>query len=195
MSELDVKLDANQPASGERHLPWPMIRHQNELLRAAEMQLQGKKVHALQGKKVGEILNAVDAIDAKTLQAVERHHSIKKAHSKPIGELLVQMADELIRALYVQSGVLMVDLALVRLPRDLFSLISVDEARAKMAIPVGTFNKALYLAVGDPEHFPDKQYFAMKAQLAIKLVYASQRDIQSFLDTGLGDWTSSVWID
>ncbi len=180
-----------------KHAHWPVIRHQNELLQIAQVQLNGGRVYALQGKKIGEILNTLGVIDSQTLHAVEQHHDTKKAKSKPIGELLIHMgfidAEELTRTLCVQSGILMVALPFIQVPRDLLNLIPIEQAKIKKAIPVGAYNKSLYLAVSAPTTFADKQHFSILTKLNIKLVYAPQHEIQFFLDSTWSELISDMW--
>jgi hypothetical protein len=196
-NKVNQTSQAGESHAEVKHVHWPVIRHQNELLQNAEIQVNGGRVYALQGKKIGEILNGLGVIDSQTLHAVEHHHNTKKTKSKPIGELLVHMGfintEELTRALCVQSGVLMVALPFLQVPRDLLSLIPIEQAKIKKAIPVGTFNKSLYLAVTDPSTFADKQHFALFTTLNIKLVYAPLDEIQTFLDTTWSDMISSIW--
>jgi hypothetical protein len=199
MSNNDVSQtkQTGEPQAEVKHAHWPVIRHQNELLQIAQTQLNGGRVYALQGKKIGEILNTLGVIDTQTLHAVEQHHNTKKARSKPIGELLIHMgfidAEELTRALCVQSGILMVALPLIQVPRDLLSLIPIQQAKIKKTIPVGTYNKSLYLAVSNPATFADTQHFAILTKLNIKLVYAPPHEIQFFLDSTWSELISDMW--
>lgn len=196
MSDGNPKSEGSSPEA--RRILWPVIRHQSELIRAAEIHLNGGREYALQSKKIGEILKALGVIDQQTLLAVEHHHQTKKAKSKPIGELLIHMGiinrEELTRALCIQSGVLMVDLMLINIPRDLLNLIPIEQAKIKKVVPVGTVNKALYLAVPDPATFPDKQHFALLTKLSIILVYAPLHEIQTFLDTQWSGLISTDWV-
>lgn len=196
-NNVNQTTQTGEPQAEVKHAHWPVIRHQNELLQIAQVQLNGSRVYALQGEKIGEILNTLGAIDSQTLHAVEQHHSTKKIRSKPIGELLIHMgfidAEELTRALCVQSGILMVALPFIQVPRDLLSLVPIEQAKIKKAIPVGTFNKSLYLAVSEPATFADKQHFAILTKLNIKLVYAPQHEIQFFLDNTWSELISDMW--
>jgi Type II secretion system (T2SS), protein E, N-terminal domain len=199
LGENDEKYATQKDAAhiGERPIVWPVIRHQNELSEIAEIHRNGGRIYALQGKKIGEILNSLGVIDAKTLQAIERHHQAKKVKGKLIGQLLVHMEEigqeELTRVLCIQSGVPMVDLLLINIPPHILGLIPIEQAKAKKVIPVGVFNKSLYLAVADPATFSEKHHFAILTNLSIKPTFAPMHEIQLFLDTKWAG-SSDIWL-
>lgn len=180
------------PAVGVKHVSWPMVRTQKELSDIAEKQLGGNPVYALQGKKIGEILNALGAIDEKTLHAVEQHHATKKIKGKPIGQLLIQMeiieAEVLTRALCIQTGVPMIDLLAIHIPPDVLGRVPNEKALEKQVIPVGVYHKTLYLAVADPATFADQNDFAFITKLKIKPVFSPPYAIDTFLNT---KWTGT----
>ena len=62
------------PPVETKQISWPVIRTQKELSSTAEMHRSGGRVYALQGKKIGEILNLLGVIDDKTLLAVGNHY-------------------------------------------------------------------------------------------------------------------------
>ncbi len=174
-----------------------MIRTQKELSQTAEAHHNGRSVYALQGKKIGEILNSLGVIDDKTLLAVEQHHNTKKNNSKPIGQLLVHMgiieAEVLTRALCIQSGMPMVDLLAINIPYDILDRIPTQEAAAKKVVPVGVYNKSLYLAVADPATFADRNHFAFITKLNIKPVFSPLHEIDTFLSTKWTGASSDFW--
>lgn len=185
------------PPVGVRQISWPVIRTQNELSKTAEMHRSGGHVYALQGKKIGEILNSLGVIDNKTLLAVEQHHNTNKIKGKPIGQLLVHMgiieAEVLTRALCIQSGVPMVDVLSINIPYDILDRIPYENAQEKKIIPVGVYNKALYLAVADPATFSEQHHFAFITKLNIKPVFSPLHEIETFLNTKWTGTGSEIW--
>jgi hypothetical protein len=185
------------PPVGARQISWPVIRTQKELSQTAEMNRSGGRVYALQGKKIGEILNSLKVIDDKTLLAVEQHHQSKKINGKPIGQLLLNMgiieAEALIRALCIQSGVPMVDVLSINIPYDILDRIPKAKAHEKMVVPVGAYNKTLYLAVADPATFSEQHHFAFITKLNIKTVFSPLHEIEIFLNTKWTDSNSDMW--
>jgi len=182
---------------GVKQVAWPMIRTQKDLSQTAEIQRSGGRIYELQGKKIGEILNALKVIDDKTLRAIEQHHSTKKPSGKPIGQALVQMGiidpEVLTRSLYIQSGTPMVDLPAIHITSDILNRIPNDKAVEKKVVPVGVYNKTLYLAVAEPDKFSDQQHFAFLSQLNIKTVYAPSNDIVTYLSTKWTGADSDIW--
>jgi hypothetical protein len=185
------------PPVAAGQVAWPMIRTQKNLSQTAELLRSGGRVYELQGKKIGEILNALKVIDDKTLHAVEQHHNTKKSNGKPIGQLLVHMQiidpEVLTRALCIQSGMPMVDLLSINIGSDILNRIPNDKAVEKKVVPVGVYNKTLYLAVADPATFSEQQHFAFITQLNIRLVYAPTHDIVTYLSTKWTGTDSDIW--
>ncbi len=200
MSYSDERNPAHQvppPLAEVKQISWPVIRTQKELSSAADLIRNGNRVYSLQGKKIGEILNSLGVIDDKTLLAVEQHHQTKKINGKPIGQLLVHMeiidAEILTRALCIQSGVPMVELLFIHIPYDILECIPKMNALEKKVIPVGVYDKNLYLAVADPINFSEQHHFAFITKLNIKTVFSPLRDIETFLKT---KWTragTDIW--
>jgi len=178
-------------------ISWPDIRTQSQLQKTFNLQLLGDRVYPGQGSKIGEILKSLGVIDDKILEGVEKRHHTKKAKDKPTGELLVYMGiiekDVLTRALCIQSGVMMVDLNAINIPYDFLKLVSNDNAREKMAIPVGVYNGILYLAVADPLNFQDQHFFSFSTGLKIKPVLAPKNQIIACLNTKWVDPGSEIW--
>ncbi len=185
------------PPVGVKQVSWPMIRTQKDLAEIAEKFRNGSPVYALQGKKIGEILNALGAIDDKTLHAVEQHHATLKIKTKPIGQLLIQMKlieeEVLTRGLCIQNGVPMVDLMAIHIPHDVLDRIPNKMVLEKKAVPVGVFNKTLYLAVGDPVTFGGQNDFAFTTKLKIHPVYSPAYAIDAFLSTKWAGAGADFW--
>lgn len=185
------------PPVGPDNVSWPDIRTRSQLLKAIEILLSGDKVYPAQGNKIGEILKSLGAIDDKALEGVGKRHLIKRAKDKPTGELLVYLGiiepEVLTRALCIQAGVLMVDVAAIELPYDVLKFISNDIAHEKQAIPVAVYKGTLYLAVADPLNFPDQQFFSFTTKLVIKPVFAPKNKIREFIDTKWDDAGAEVW--
>ena len=185
------------PPVSAKQVAWPVIRTQKDLSQTAEKQRSGSRVYELQSRKIGEILNSLRVIDDKTLHAVEQHHNTKKANGKPIGQLLVHMGiiepEVLSRALCIQSGMPMVDVLSINITSDILARIPAEKAAEKKVVPVGVYNKMLYLAVADPATFPDQQHFAFITQLNIRPVFAPAREIETFLHTKWTGADSDIW--
>ena len=185
------------PLAEVKQIPWPVIRTQKELSSTADMQRSGSRLYPLQGKKIGEILNSMGVIDNKTLLAVEQHHQTKKINGKPIGQLLVHMgiidAEILTRALCIQSGLPMVDVLVIHIPYDILERLPKEKAHEKKVVPVGVYNKTLYLAVTDPINFSEQHHFAFITKLNIKPVFSPLQDIETFLNTKWTGANSEIW--
>jgi Type II secretion system (T2SS), protein E, N-terminal domain len=176
---------------------WPNISTQNQLETASITLRNGGQIYPTQGKKIGEILKTLGVIDDKVLDAVEKRHHTKKAKDKPTGELLVYMgiidAEVLNRALCIQSGVLMVDVQAINIPYNVLKLVSNENARAKHAIPVGTYHGILYLAVADPLNFSEQHFFSFSTGLKIKPVFTTENQIITGLNSKWTEHGSEIW--
>lgn len=185
------------PPVGTKQVAWPVIQTQKELSQTAEILRSGGRVHELQGKKIGEILNSLKVIDDKTLHAVEQHHKTKKADGKPIGQLLVHMGiiepEVLTRALCIQSGTPMVDVLAISISSDILNRVPNDKAIEKKVVPVGVYNKTLYLAVAEPATFSEQHHFAFMTKLNIKPVFAPAHEIETFVHTKWTSADSDIW--
>lgn len=175
------------PQSAAKNVAWPEIRTQQELAEAAEVLRTRHRSNANQGKPVGEILHALGVIDASTLKSIGMEaRPAKGGKHKLIGQLLLEKkiidAEALTRALCIQAGVLMVDVLAIDIPSDTLNIISSDIARNKQVIPVGVYNKTLYLAVSDPFTFEEQPYFALLTGLTIVPVFATYNKIFSRLN-------------
>jgi hypothetical protein len=185
------------PPVGAKQVAWPVIRTQKELSQTAEILRSGGRVYELQGKKIGEILNALKVIDDKTLHAVEQHHNTKKASGKPIGQLLVHMEiidpEVLTRALCIQSGMPMVDILSIHIPSDILGRIPNEKAVEKKVVPVGVYDRTLFLAVAEPATFSEQHHFAFITKLNIKPVFAPPYEIDTFVHTKWTGADSDIW--
>jgi hypothetical protein len=185
------------PPVEAKQISWPMIRTQKELSQTAEMHRSGGRVYALQGKKIGEILNTLGVIDDKTLQAVEQHHQTRKINGKPIGQLLIHMGiiepEVLTRALCIQTGIPMVDVLNIHIPLDILDRIPHEKAIEKKVVPVGMYNKTLYMAVPDPVNFSEQPHFAFLTKLNIKPIFPPLHEIEIFLTTKWAGTRSEIW--
>ncbi len=186
----DPPAEAAQPAI--RQITWPDIRTQHELSEAAQVQRTKGRIYATQGKPIGEILHSLGVIDKQTLESISKEgRAVKGAKHKPIGQLLIEKgiidAEGLTRALCVQAGTLMVDVLSINISSDVLSLVPSDIARSKQVVPVGMYNKTLYLAVSDPFTFNEQHYFSFLTGLTIAPVFAPRHQIVNRLNLyGLG---------
>ena len=196
VGENPVQDDASQ--AGERRASWPLIRTQNDLSKAAEMYHSGGQVFVLQRKIIGNILNSLGVVDGKTLLEIDPERSTTLNKGKPIGEVLVQMglleSEELTRALCIQSGVPMVEVLSINIPYNILDYIPEEMAKEKKVVPVGMYNKTLYLAVADPFAFADQRYFKFITKLNIKPVFAPIHEIDTFLNTKWTESASDNWV-
>lgn len=185
------------PPVNAKQVSWPLIRTQKELSQAADSHQNGGQVYALQGKKIGEILNALKVIDDQILHAVEQHHQNRKDNTKPIGQLLIHMGiiepEVLTRALCIQTGVPMVDVLNIHIPQDVLGRITNEQAVEKKIVPVGVYNKALYMAVSDPASFADHHHFAFLTKLSIKAVFSPLHEIENFINTKWAGTGADIW--
>jgi len=86
-----------------------------------------------------------------------------------------------------------VDLPAINISSDILNRIPKDKAVEKKVVPVGVYNKTLYLAVAEPDKFSDQQHFAFLSKLNIKTVYAPTYDIATFLSTKWTGADSDIW--
>lgn len=149
------------------------------------------------GEKIGEVLKSLGMIDDQILGAVEKRHLTKKVKDKPTGELLIYMgiieAEVLTRALCIQAGVLLVDVEAINISFDVLNLVSNNNAREKLAIPVGVHKGTLYLAVSDPLKFSDQHFFSFSTGLTIKPVFATNSKIATCLSSRWAGGGSEIW--
>jgi len=182
--EMSAKLErksAQAEPIRKRNIDWPVLRTQLDLNQYARLNDSGSQVYPLQGKKIGEILMSYGVIYDDALRIVLKMQQKPANVNRPIGEIFVEVGiiteDELSRALFIQTGTLMVDILSIDIPVGISKIVSYSQAREKLAVPIGIFRNALYLAVADPFMFKDHSFFAVMTGMKIKLVYAPMHEI------------------
>lgn len=171
---------AGKPA--ERRVNWPRVHTQHGLLEYAELQHRGDScIYAQQGKSLGEILIHYKLIDERTMKLAEHIKGRPQHQNKSIGQILVEIGiisnEELTYALYIQAGIIMVDVLTILINSDTIKTVPIETARGKQAMPVGIYHNSLFLAVADPFTFNDKSFFTMLTNLKIELVHAPRHEI------------------
>lgn len=177
------------PVSGggtNKRADWPEIMTQRELIEKAELLRSGSHVYELQGKQIGEILVHYRLIDEQTLRTVRQTQQEAGHKGKSFGYILVKVGiiryEELIRALCIQAGVLMVDIMNFTIPFEALRLIPSAKAREKQAIPVGVYQETLFLAVADPLGFKDHFLFSKLSNHKTIPVFALRHEIVNRLN-------------
>ncbi|MDZ4200956.1 MAG: GspE/PulE family protein [Gallionella sp.] len=170
------------PADGEKkHIDWHEIRTQRDLLSGVEKCYRGEVLYPQQGKPVGEILVEYGVIDEPTLHSLRNTQKRPANSGKAIGKILVELGivrhDEVMRALCVQSGILMVDVLAITIPSETLKLITGTVAREKQVVPVTVYQDTLFLAVADPFAFNEHSYFSFMTGKKIKPVFSSSHEI------------------
>ena len=172
--------------TSDRHISWPLIRTQRELVEKAEQWHNGMAIYPVQGKPVDEILMHYGLLDERALRVIHRMQERPEHQRKTIDRVILDAGlirqDELIRALCVQAGVLMVDIIHITIPFKTLRSIPNAKARENQVMPVGIYHDILYLAVADPFHFKDHQSFATLAGLRIIPVFAPRHEIVNRLN-------------
>jgi type II secretory ATPase GspE/PulE/Tfp pilus assembly ATPase PilB-like protein len=181
----------------KRQIVWPIVHTQHDLTEYATRQLKGENIYPMQGKPVGEILMHYGVVDASDLQTVRAIHKRPKYNDLPIGELFVEIGllkpEELIRTLYVQAGTLMVDLSSIDISAEITKTVPYAKSREKFAVPIGSYQDTLYLAVPAPFTFSEQSFFAVLTGMKICLVYAPKHEIVNRLNLhGLGKKSSGA---
>jgi CheY-like chemotaxis protein len=167
---------------------WPKIRTQHDLAEIAKLRQAKKDIYALQGKSVGEILAHYGFTDERTLDILHNRQKRPEHQKQPLGDMLVSLGaitqETLDCALYIQAGVIMVDIPGIPIPPDVAKLVPHHRMQEKQAIPVGVYNSTLFLAVADPLHFSEKSFFKVLTGLKeVEPVYAPPHEIASRLNT------------
>jgi len=159
----DITDDSNDHA--KQRIEWPVIRTQRALAESAELWRSGVNVYAHQGKLIGEILVNYGIVDERTLRIVRRMQERSERKGEAIGQILVEIGiikqDDLIRALCIQAGVLMVDVLAINISFETLKIIPSAKAREKQVVPVGIFHDTLFVSVADPLGFKDSSYFSI----------------------------------
>ncbi len=166
---------------------WPELKTQREFIVKAELLRGGKPVYEQQGKPLGEILMHFQLIDGKTLSTVRQTQQEPSHKNKSFGHILVKVGiishDELMRALCIQAGILMVDILNISIPHETLRHIPSNKAREKQAIPVCVYDSAVFLAVADPVAFKDHFFFSKLTGLKTIPVLALRHNIVNRLNT------------
>jgi type II secretory ATPase GspE/PulE/Tfp pilus assembly ATPase PilB-like protein len=168
--------------TGKKHqIDWPVIRTPHELTEIAKLQRKGENIYPLQGKPVGEILLHYGVIDENTLRVVRDMQKRPSHKNRPLGEILVEVGiikqDELTHTLLIQAGIPMVDLFTIDIPPEITKSIQNAKAREKLAVPIGSYQDTLYLAVADPFTFKDQSFFTIMTGMKVNLVFAPKHEI------------------
>ncbi|CAG0940250.1 Type II secretion system protein E [Gallionellaceae bacterium] len=165
----------------KERVEWPVIHTQRELVESSELWRSGANIYALQGKLVGEILVHYGIVDERTLRIVRRMQERSERKGEAIGQILVEIGiikqDDLIRALCIQSGVLMVDILATSIPYETLKTVPTAKAREKQVVPVGIYYDTLFLAVADPFGFKDSPFFTILTGYKITPVFAPYHEI------------------
>ncbi|MBI3901339.1 MAG: type II/IV secretion system protein [Nitrosomonadales bacterium] len=181
-----TRADAADPAMARTHGSWPRIHTQYELMQAVELQHAGKSFYVMKGKTIGEILMHHGFTDERTMRIVHGIQERNGHHDMPIGKLLVNIGilseEDLVCALCVQSGTLMVDMLGIPIPFETTKLIPIEKAREKQVVPVGVHRDTLLLAVADPLTFNDASFYTMLTGLKVEPVYAPRNEIVNRLN-------------
>ncbi|MDO8414096.1 MAG: hypothetical protein Q7S51_09945 [Gallionellaceae bacterium] len=174
------------PSATNSAARWPQVSSQRELITSAELGNSGENVYAQQGKPVEEILVHYGLMEERTLRVVQRMQDKAEHKGKTIGQILIEIGivkrEDISRALYVQAGVLMVDILHIIIPFETLRTVPSAQAREKQAIPVGIYQSTLFLAVADPLTFNDHQFFTTLTRLKINPVFAPRHEIVNRLN-------------
>jgi len=178
-------LPADVPAIAmpvKNRVNWPKVRTEHELFEYAEL-LHGSegRIYAHQGKMLGEILTHYKLVDARNMELVEHIQRRAQYQNKAIGQILVEIgiinSEELVCALCIQAGIIMVDVLTIPISPATAKTVPLETAYAKQVLPVGIYNNSLFLAVADPFAFNDKSFFTMLTGLKVEPVYAPRHEI------------------
>ena len=171
----------------ERRVEWPIIRSQRELIDRAEQWRKGLGAYPVQGQAIDEILVYYRLFDERALRVIHHMQSRHENKGKSIDRIMMDAGivrhDDLTRALYVQAGILMVDILNIIIPFKTLRVIPNQKAREKQVMPVGIYNDILFLAVADPLQFKDHPSLASMTGLRIVPVFAPRHEIVNRLNT------------
>lgn len=168
-------------------IDWPYLNTQRGLIEQVKLLHGGKHIYEQQGKQIGEILMHYRLIDEKTLHAVRQTQQEPSHKDKAFGQILSKVGlvnrDELVQALCIQTGVIMVDILNIPITFETLRLIPSDKAREKQAIPVLLYEGALFLAVADPIAFNDYFHFTRLSSHKIIPIFALRHNIVNRLNS------------
>jgi len=135
------------------------------------------------GSRLGEILINAKMINfEKLLQAFD----IQRNNSRPLGDILIELGYiqecDLLEALAKQYGLEMVDLARYENNPEAFTKIPADMLRRYTVMPLDIKDGFLVVATSNPEDILAISDLEFISGFHIKLVLATKREIQSFLE-------------
>lgn len=188
-SKTEQISSAHMPTANEqsrKKVDWPLIHTQRELIEKSEQWRRGINIYPVQGLSVEEILMHYGIFDERALRVIQRIQKRSASQGKSISQVIVDAGlvrnDELLRALCVQAGILMVDILNIFVPFKALKLVPNSKAREKQVMPVGIHHDTLFLAVADPFQFTDHQAFALLTGLNIIPVLAPRHEIVNRLN-------------
>ena len=165
----------------EKHIDWPLIHTQRELIEKSEQRLSGINIYPMQSKPVEEILMHYGLLDERALRVIQRMQKRSEYQGRSISQVIIDNGivrnDELTRALCVQAGIFMVDILNIFIPFKVLRIIPNSKAREMQIMPVGIHHDTLLLAVADPFQFKDHQSLAALTGLKIVPVLAPRHEI------------------
>ncbi|HET9702170.1 MAG TPA: GspE/PulE family protein [Burkholderiales bacterium] len=166
---------------------WHEIRHIEEFRIYCD--LRSKRVLASyprDARALGELLVSRGVISREVLARALRIQRMRSERRKNLGAILMEMkaatADDVMRALCVQSGIPMVNLSSFQVPPEMVDIVRPPVARLKRALPVAVLGNFLFLAVDNPFQFGDRNYFTVLCNREIVLVYAPAGVLSYHLD-------------
>lgn len=164
-----------------KRINWPIIHTQRALVETAEQWLNGSAVYPVQGQPVDEILRHYKLLDDQALRVIYRMQTRLEHQGKTVDRIILDAGiirhNELIRALCVHAGILMVDIVNITIPFKTLRTIPNAKAREKQVMPCGIYQDFLFLAVADPFQFKDHQTFSAITGLRIAPVFAPRHEI------------------
>ncbi|HSD61004.1 MAG TPA: ATPase, T2SS/T4P/T4SS family [Burkholderiales bacterium] len=132
-------------------------------------------------RALGEILCEKNALTMDLLQQALAIQAQRRSEREVLGRILLDLGavkpDDLTRALCLQFGVPIINLARFHIPRETLALIPEPVARARRALPVAAIGPVLLVAVDNPFEFPYRTHLAMLAGRQVELVFAPREDL------------------
>ncbi|MDD4928256.1 MAG: ATPase, T2SS/T4P/T4SS family [Gallionella sp.] len=179
---IPVTVDEPPEKTVEKHINWPRVHTQRELIEYAELKSkQGRLIYEQQGKSLGEILKYYKIIDERDINLTKSLRNLPQNAKLPVGQMLVESgmisSEELVCALCIQAGIIMVDIVMMPIDFQTAKILPIDIARVKQVFPAGVYQHTLFLAVSDPFSFNEASYFTILTGLKIELVYAPRHEI------------------
>ncbi|MBA3031512.1 MAG: GspE/PulE family protein [Gammaproteobacteria bacterium] len=170
----------------QKKASWPKVESLDDLQRIMTLRSQGERTPARDPRQLMEIQQQYVVLADKDIDAAIKIQALKGRKREPIGKILLMMGvvtDELVtRALCLQYGVLMVNLQRFQIFQDIKRLIPLDEARKARVVPIAVIDGLLFLAVGNPFNFDQREYFGFLTKLKIELVMVPAERITQYLE-------------